>query len=91
MQRYICCVIVIHDAVCVLVLDMGILCMASKEVNRYIMDYVCSQPWKNKMLRRNFHYSTAQENNSTIQHYRDLSESAGDFASWKRTVKQKSW
>ncbi|XP_075896096.1 F-box only protein 47-like [Nelusetta ayraudi] len=55
------------------VVEMGIFCMASKEINRYIMDYVSSQPWKNTMIIRNFHNSTTQENTSTIQHYRELS------------------
>lgn len=69
----------LHDAVYVSVLEMGVFCMVSKEINGYIMDYVSSQPWKNKMIIRSFHHSTTQENTSTIQHYRDLSEFTVEF------------
>lgn len=81
MQYYRCCVHVLHDAVCVLVVEISVFCMASKKINGHIMDYVSSQPWKKKMIRSDFHHSTTQENTSTIQHYKDLSESTGDFPS----------
>lgn len=60
--------------VCVSVLDISVFCMVSKEITGHIADYISTLAWKSKMINGSFHYSTCQEERTTIQHFRDLSK-----------------
>lgn len=46
--------------------------MVSKEITRYVVDYINTLAWKNKMIIQSFHHSACHEQTSTIEHYRDL-------------------
>ncbi|XP_074551458.1 F-box only protein 47-like [Halichoeres trimaculatus] len=54
------------------VLELSVFSMVSKDMTRYILDYISTAAWKNKMIIQNFHYSTSLERKSSIRHYRDL-------------------
>ncbi|XP_047457328.1 F-box only protein 47-like [Mugil cephalus] len=53
------------------VLDISVFSMASKEITRYVVDYISTQAWKNKTIIQSFH-STCLDPSSTFGHYRDL-------------------
>ncbi|XP_012775770.3 F-box only protein 47 isoform X1 [Maylandia zebra] len=54
------------------VLEISVFSMVSKEITRYIADYISTVAWKNKMILQSFHHSSCIEQKSTIGHYRDL-------------------
>eukprot|EP00064_Thunnus_orientalis_P004292 superscaffoldBa00000387_g4303 len=54
------------------VLEISVFSMVSKEITRYVVDYINTLAWKNKMIIQSFHHSTCHEQTSTIEHYRDL-------------------
>ncbi|XP_020496757.3 F-box only protein 47 [Labrus bergylta] len=54
------------------VLDISVFTMVSKDITRFVVDYISTMTWKNKMIIQNFHYSTCLEQRSSIGHYRDL-------------------
>ncbi|KAM3608180.1 uncharacterized protein V6R79_020531 [Siganus canaliculatus] len=54
------------------VLDVSVFCMASKEITRFIVDYISTMAWKNKMIIDSFHHSTNLEQRTIIGHYKDL-------------------
>ncbi|XP_041663671.1 F-box only protein 47-like [Cheilinus undulatus] len=54
------------------VLDISVFTMVSKDITQYVMDYISTVTWKNKMIFQNFHYSTCLEQRSSVGHYRDL-------------------
>ncbi|XP_041807408.1 F-box only protein 47-like [Chelmon rostratus] len=54
------------------VLEISVFCMVSKEITRYLVDYISTHAWKNKMIIESFHFSTCLQQRFTIGHYRDL-------------------
>lgn len=54
------------------VLEISVFSMVSKEITRYIADYISTVAWKNKMILQSFHHSSRIEQKSTTGHYRDL-------------------
>ncbi|KAM7380705.1 hypothetical protein PAMP_003982 [Pampus punctatissimus] len=54
------------------VLEIGVFSMVSKQITSYVVDYINTLAWKNKMIIQSFHHSTCHEQRSTIEHYRDL-------------------
>lgn len=60
------------------VLEISVFSMASKEITRYVVDYISTQAWKNKTIIQSFH-STCLDPRSTIGHYRDLGISLSGF------------
>ncbi|KAI3356110.1 hypothetical protein L3Q82_017372, partial [Scortum barcoo] len=54
------------------VLEMSVFSMVSKEITTYVVDYISTLTWRNKMILQCFHHSTCLEQRSTIGHYRDL-------------------
>ncbi|XP_044072958.1 F-box only protein 47-like isoform X2 [Siniperca chuatsi] len=54
------------------VLEISVFSMVSKEITRYVVDYISTLAWKNKTIIQRFHHSTCPEQRSTIGHYRDL-------------------
>ncbi|XP_068590587.1 F-box only protein 47-like isoform X2 [Cebidichthys violaceus] len=54
------------------VLEISVFSMVSKEITRYILDYISTLAWKNKTIVQSFHHSTCLEQRSTIERYRDL-------------------
>lgn len=58
--------------VCLTVLEISVFSMVSKEITRYLVDYISTLPWKNNMIIQSFHHCTCLEQKSAIRHYRDL-------------------
>ncbi|XP_070832661.1 F-box only protein 47-like [Chaetodon trifascialis] len=54
------------------VLEISVFCMVSKEITRYVVDYISTHAWKSKMITESFHSFTCLEQRYTIGHYRDL-------------------
>ncbi|XP_069009713.1 F-box only protein 47-like [Embiotoca jacksoni] len=54
------------------VLEISVFSMVSKEITRYVLDYISTQTWKNKTIIHSFHHSTCVEQRSSVGHYRDL-------------------
>lgn len=54
--------------------EISVFSMVSKEINTYIVDYISTLAWRNKMITENFHHNTCFEERLTIGHYRDLGE-----------------
>uniref|UniRef100_A0A672FXA0 F-box domain-containing protein n=1 Tax=Salarias fasciatus TaxID=181472 RepID=A0A672FXA0_SALFA len=54
------------------VLEISVFSMVSKDICRYIMDYISTLAWKKKAISSHFHHPSCPEWVSTIQHYRDL-------------------
>ncbi|XP_034417084.1 F-box only protein 47-like [Cyclopterus lumpus] len=54
------------------VLEVSVLSMVSKEITKYILDYISTLAWKNKTIIQSFHHATCLEQRSTVGHYRDL-------------------
>ncbi|XP_037344679.2 F-box only protein 47-like [Pungitius pungitius] len=54
------------------VLEISVFSMVSKEINRFILDYISSLAWKKKTVIQSFHHSTCLQKKSIIEHYRDL-------------------
>ncbi|XP_019945432.2 F-box only protein 47 [Paralichthys olivaceus] len=54
------------------VLEISVFSMVSKETSQFILDYISTMTWKNKMISQRFHHSTYLEQKSTIGHYRNL-------------------
>ncbi|XP_045909062.1 F-box only protein 47-like [Micropterus dolomieu] len=54
------------------VLEISVFSMVSKEITRYLVDYISTLAWKNKMIVQSFHHCTCLEQKSAIRHYRDL-------------------
>ncbi|XP_034742122.1 F-box only protein 47-like [Etheostoma cragini] len=52
--------------------EISVFSMVSKEITRYIMNYISTLAWKNKTISQSFHHSTCLEQRSIIGHYRDL-------------------
>ncbi|KAK1903208.1 F-box only protein 47 [Dissostichus eleginoides] len=57
---------------CLVVLEISIFSMVSKEITRSVVEYISTLAWKNKTIIQSFHHSTCPEQRSTIGHYRDL-------------------
>ncbi|XP_071386507.1 F-box only protein 47-like [Centroberyx affinis] len=55
------------------VLEISVFSMVSKTVSGYIMDYISTLAWKNKMITQSFHHTTCPyEQHSAIGHYKAL-------------------
>uniref|UniRef100_A0A3Q3MH97 F-box protein 47 n=1 Tax=Mastacembelus armatus TaxID=205130 RepID=A0A3Q3MH97_9TELE len=54
------------------VLEISVFSLVSKEITRYVVDYISTMAWKNKMIIQSFHHSTCLEQRSIVRHYRDL-------------------
>ncbi|XP_073330317.1 F-box only protein 47-like [Pagrus major] len=54
------------------VFEISVFSMASKEITGYVVDYISTLAWRNKMIIENFHHNTCLEERLTIGHYRDL-------------------
>ncbi|XP_034549131.1 F-box only protein 47-like [Notolabrus celidotus] len=54
------------------VLEISVFGMVSKDMTRYVVDYISTVAWKNKVIIQNFHYLTCLERRSCIGQYRDL-------------------
>ncbi|KAK2839624.1 hypothetical protein Q5P01_013364 [Channa striata] len=54
------------------VLEISVFSMVSKELTRYVMDYISTLAWKNRILIQAFHNYTCLEKRPTIARYRDL-------------------
>ncbi|XP_074515793.1 F-box only protein 47-like [Sebastes fasciatus] len=54
------------------VMEISVFSMVSKDITRYVVDYISTLAWKNKTIIQSFHRSTCLEQSSTIGHYRDL-------------------
>uniref|UniRef100_A0A8C7XEV5 F-box domain-containing protein n=1 Tax=Oryzias sinensis TaxID=183150 RepID=A0A8C7XEV5_9TELE len=54
------------------VLEMSVFSMVSKEITKYILDYISSQKWRNKTIIQSFHPSACPEQRCTVEHYRHL-------------------
>ncbi|KAF3695002.1 F-box only protein 47 [Channa argus] len=54
------------------VLEISVFGMVSKEFTRYVLDYISTLAWKNKILIQTFHDYTCLEKRPTIAQYRDL-------------------
>ncbi|KAM7407651.1 hypothetical protein PAMA_003403 [Pampus argenteus] len=54
------------------VLEISVFSMVSKQITGYVVDYINTLAWKNKMIIQSFHHSTCHEQSSTIEHYREL-------------------
>ncbi|XP_040004692.1 F-box only protein 47-like [Xiphias gladius] len=54
------------------VLEISVFSMVSKEITRYVVDYISTLAWKNKTIIQSLHHSTCLEQRSTIGHYRNL-------------------
>ncbi|XP_077584776.1 F-box only protein 47-like isoform X2 [Stigmatopora nigra] len=54
------------------VLEVSELCLASTEMTRYVVDYVSTNAWKNKMMHYSFHYINCPEQECLGGHFRAL-------------------
>uniref|UniRef100_A0A8C6SBU2 F-box domain-containing protein n=1 Tax=Neogobius melanostomus TaxID=47308 RepID=A0A8C6SBU2_9GOBI len=54
------------------VLELSLFSMTSKEITHFVVDYVSTQKWRNKMITQSFHHTCFQEQQATITHYRAL-------------------
>ncbi|XP_029315346.1 F-box only protein 47-like [Cottoperca gobio] len=54
------------------VLEISMFSMVSKEITRFVVDYISTLAWKNKRIIQSFHPSTCLQQRSTIGHYKDL-------------------
>ncbi|XP_035532818.1 F-box only protein 47-like [Morone saxatilis] len=54
------------------VLEISVFSMVSKEITRYVANYISTLAWRNKMIIQSFHRSTCLEQRFTIGRYRDL-------------------
>ncbi|XP_061548647.1 F-box only protein 47-like [Phycodurus eques] len=54
------------------VLEVSVFCLASKQMNRYVVDYISTLAWKRKLMHRNFHNTSCPEQECFGEHFRDL-------------------
>ncbi|XP_051938066.1 F-box only protein 47-like isoform X2 [Hippocampus zosterae] len=53
------------------VLEVSALCLASKQMNGYVVDYISTQAWKSKMMHLNFHHTNCPEQ-ECFKYFRNL-------------------
>lgn len=58
--------------VSLLVLEISVFSMVSKEFTSCVVDYISTLVWKKKMIFASFHPSTCLEERSINVHFRDL-------------------
>ncbi|XP_019738034.1 F-box only protein 47 isoform X1 [Hippocampus comes] len=54
------------------VLEVSALCLASKQMNGYVVDYISTLAWKSKMMHQNFHNTYCPEQECFGKHFRNL-------------------
>lgn len=58
---------------CVLVRDLSIFSMVSKEVNGQVRAYISTLAWRKRMMNENFHHFVSLKQTFIVGHYKDLS------------------
>ncbi|XP_028993452.1 F-box only protein 47-like [Betta splendens] len=52
--------------------EISVFSMASREITTYVVDYISTQAWMNKMIVHNFHHTSSLEHTATVAQYRNL-------------------
>ncbi|XP_061698502.1 F-box only protein 47-like [Syngnathoides biaculeatus] len=54
------------------VLEVSVLCLVSKQMNRYVVDYISTLAWKRKLKHRDFHNTGNPEHGCCDKYFRNL-------------------
>lgn len=57
---------------CLSVPEISLFSMVSRQINRYVVDYISTQAYMNKVIIHDFHHPSSLEHTLAVAHYTNL-------------------